>query len=171
MSQRQNINAFMNMYKSVSSLNLAKEDRSVKRIFNRTLRTLEVTNGTCPGFTTSEVRAALSNLNPSKAAGPDIIRDFPVTWAQTSSETPPSPGPQGNFVPTTDSQQILGVDIRPTGKNGKDPQKLDSYRPISLTSTILKVMEHPVTNRVRYEVETRRLLSENQAGFRSGRST
>ena len=45
-SQRQKANAFMNMYKSVSSLNLAKEDRCVKGIFKRTLWTLEATNGT-----------------------------------------------------------------------------------------------------------------------------
>ena len=72
-SQHQNANAFMNMYKSVRSFNLTKEDRGVKRTPNRTLRTLEVTNSTWPGFTTSEVRAVLSNLNPLKAEGPEKI--------------------------------------------------------------------------------------------------
>ena len=62
-SQRQKANAFMNMYKSMSSLNLAKEDRGVIRILSRTLRTLEETNVTWPGYTTSEVRVSLSNLN------------------------------------------------------------------------------------------------------------
>ena len=67
------VNMYINMYKSVSSLNITKEDRGVKRTPNRTPWTLEVTNGTWPCFTTSEVRAALSNINPSKVAGPDKI--------------------------------------------------------------------------------------------------
>ena len=71
--QRQKAIAFMNMYKSVSSLKLTKDYRGVKRTLNRTLRTLEATNDTWPGFTTSEVRAALSNLSPSKTACPDKV--------------------------------------------------------------------------------------------------
>ena len=43
--------------------------------------------------------------------------------------------------------------------------------PISLTSIIGKVMKGLVTNCHRYETETRRLLSDIQAGSRSGRST
>ena len=66
----------MNMHKSVSSLKLTKEDRGVKWIHNRKLRTLEATNGTWPGFTTSEVRTALSNHNPSKAAGLSIYQAY-----------------------------------------------------------------------------------------------
>ena len=56
-------------------------------------------------------------------------------------------------------------------RNSKDPQKLDSYRQIYLTSTFGKVMERLVTNRLRYETETRHLLSEKQAGFWSGCGT
>ena len=68
--QRQKANTMMIMYKPVSTLSLTKEDWSVKRIHSRTLGTLRVTNGTWPGFLTSEIRAAISNLNSSKAAGP-----------------------------------------------------------------------------------------------------
>ena len=35
---------------AVSSLKLTKEDLVVKCILNRTLRTVEITNGACPGF-------------------------------------------------------------------------------------------------------------------------
>ena len=54
-SQPQNANAVMNMYKSVNSLNLTKEDHGAKRILYRTLRSLQVANDTWPGFTTGEV--------------------------------------------------------------------------------------------------------------------
>ena len=50
----------------------------------------------------------------------------------------------------------------------RNPKKLDSYRPIQ---TFENITECLVTNRIRYEAETRRLLSDIQAGFRIGRST
>ena len=63
------------------------------------------------------------------------------------------------------------ADVRPVLKTGKDAQCLDSYRPISLTSTMGKVMERLVTNRLRYFAECHNLLTPFQAGFRTGRST
>ena len=48
---------------------------------------------------------------------------------------------------------------------------MDGYRPISLTSTMGKVMERLVTNRLRYFAECLNLLTPFQAGFRTGRST
>ena len=63
------------------------------------------------------------------------------------------------------------ADVRPVIKAGKDTQCLDSYRPISLTSTIGKVMERLVTNRLRYFAECHSLFTPFQAGFRTGRST
>ena len=63
------------------------------------------------------------------------------------------------------------ADVRPVFKAGKDAQCLDSYRPISLTSTMGKVMERLVTNRLRYFAECHNLLTLFQAGFRTDRST
>ena len=63
------------------------------------------------------------------------------------------------------------ADVRQVLKAGKDAQCLDSYRPISLTSTMGKVMERLVTNRLRYFAECHNLLTPFQAGFRTGRST
>ena len=53
----------------------------------------------------------------------------------------------------------------------KDAQCLDSYRPISLTLTMRKVMERLVTNRLRYFAECHNLLKPFQAGFRTSHST
>ena len=49
------------------------QNRNVKRILYRALRKQRVTNGSRPGFTTSVVIEALSNLNPPKAAGPENV--------------------------------------------------------------------------------------------------
>ena len=71
-----NVNVFMTMHRSVSSLKLNEKDWGVKHIHNRMLWTVEVTNDAYPGLTCSEIRVALTNLNPAKAAGPISS----ITW-------------------------------------------------------------------------------------------
>jgi ribonuclease HI len=61
--------------------------------------------------------------------------------------------------------------ILPIHKAEKDPSNPSSYRPISLTSTIGKLMERLVTNRLNWFLEKNCLLNNNQSGFRHGRST
>ena len=63
------------------------------------------------------------------------------------------------------------ADVCSVLKAGKDTQCFDSYRPISLTSTMGKVMERQVTNRLHYFAECHNLFTLFQAGFRTGRST
>jgi len=60
---------------------------------------------------------------------------------------------------------------KPLLKKGKDPQAVSSYRPITLTSTLGKLMERPIVNRLSWWLEQNDLLSEWQGGFRNGRST
>ena len=61
--------------------------------------------------------------------------------------------------------------VIPILKEGKDPLKPDSYRPIALTSCICKLFEKILNRRlVRYLME-KKLISEAQAGFMKGKST
>lgn len=86
----------------------------------------------------SELEAAIKSLNPTKAAGPDSIHPrflhhlgpvgtFNISWSTIKI-------PQGWRV----------ADIRPVPKAGKDPKLMNSYRPISQTSVIGKLMERIV---------------------------
>ena len=61
--------------------------------------------------------------------------------------------------------------VIPILKSGKDPSSASSYRPISLTSHICKVMEVMVVKRLRWYLETRGLLHISQSGFRRERSS
>jgi ribonuclease HI len=61
--------------------------------------------------------------------------------------------------------------VLPIHKPDKDPTNPSSYRPISLTNTIGKLMERLVTNRLNWFLEKNLLLNNNQSGFRHGRST
>ena len=53
----------------------------------------------------------------------------------------------------------------------KDPQAVISYRPIALTSTIWKLLERLIFNRLFWGLEAKSLLSPWQAGYRKRRHT
>ena len=61
--------------------------------------------------------------------------------------------------------------IKPLLKDGKDPKFTTSYRPISLTSCLGKILEKIIADRLIYVLESKLQLNPNQAGFRQGRST
>ena len=58
--------------------------------------------------------------------------------------------------------------IVPILKPGKPPEKASSYRPITLLSTIGKIMERVIQRRLEYVVEVNNVLLKQQSGFRRG---
>ena len=56
-------------------------------------------------------------------------------------------------------------------KEGKDPKDTTSYRPISLTPCLGKLLEKIIADRLTYILESRGLISDGQAGFRQNRCT
>ena len=68
-------------------------------------------------------------------------------------------------------QKWRTANIKTLLKEGKDPEMTDSYRPISLTSCLGKLMEKIVADRLTSYMEMNKLLNENQAGFRKNRCT
>ena len=52
-----------------------------------------------------------------------------------------------------------------------DPLECTSYRPISLTSNISKILEKLVHKRLYYFLDQNEVLSNNQYGFRNNHST
>ena len=61
--------------------------------------------------------------------------------------------------------------ILPFIKPGKDTTNPKSYRLISLTSSLCKVMERMVTERLTWYLKTNKILATEQTGFRKGRNT
>ena len=59
----------------------------------------------------------------------------------------------------------------PIPKPGKDPTNPTNYRPIALTSCICKTMERMINRRLIWYLESNKLLTNVQCGFRSRRST
>ena len=60
--------------------------------------------------------------------------------------------------------------IVPLLKMGKSPSALSSYRPVSLTSCLVKTLERMIADRLYSLVESKNILSNLQAGFRSNLS-
>ena len=63
------------------------------------------------------------------------------------------------------------VIIMPLLNDGKDPRETTTYRPISLTSCLGKMLEKVIADRLTYFLEDGNLLNHNQAGFRQNRCT
>ena len=59
----------------------------------------------------------------------------------------------------------------PILKRGKDKSKAESYRPISLTSCVGKLMEHLINTRLMWHLEDKKQITPEQAAFRQDRST
>ena len=59
--------------------------------------------------------------------------------------------------------------IIPLLKAGKPASELGSFRPISLTSCMVKLLERLINNRLYFLAESGGWLDKNQAGFRKGR--
>ena len=67
-----------------------------------------------------------------------------------------------------DWKHSIIIPIHKTGNNPSDPL---SYRPISLTSNLNKIMEKMVNNRLQWYLEKHKLYNPNQSGFRKNRNT
>ena len=61
--------------------------------------------------------------------------------------------------------------VIPILKPGKPGDQTASYRPISMTCNLCKIMERMIANRLRWWLESKKLLTEVQSGFRRRRST
>ena len=59
----------------------------------------------------------------------------------------------------------------PILKRGKDKSKAESYRPISLTSCVGKLMERLINTRLMWHLEEKKHITPEHAAFRQDRST
>lgn len=73
----------------------------------------------------------------------------------------------GNNVPKSWKHQVVLPFLKPE----KNPSDVNSYRPIVLSSVLIKLAEHLIKNRLEWFIENRKLLSDSQYGFRKGRCT
>ena len=61
--------------------------------------------------------------------------------------------------------------IKPLLKKGKPADEISSYRPVSLTSCMGKLAERMINARLYWWLESNKIVSAHQAGFRVGQRT
>lgn len=65
-------------------------------------------------------------------------------------------------------KEVITIPILKPNKNKTDP---DSYRLISLSNSMSKILQKMVNKRLMWYIEKNNILNKNQSGFRNGRST
>ena len=119
--------------------------------------------------TADMVATALSKLNATKAAGPDGIHPAMLKpLAQILA------GPLSQLFNLSLGSAILPLDwkdatVTPIHKGG-DRDEASNYRPVSLTSVVLKVLERIIRDAIAEHYSNYKMLSANQHGFVRRRS-
>lgn len=158
-------------YASVSRLHISAKDR--KLITNKGVPSCQNEQDYLlfnEKFSLNELLLAISTLKKGKSAGPDGI--FPELITNLG------PLALKTFLKlinltwnTRVPHQWRKAEVISLLKKGKPSNKLNSYRPISLTSVCCKVAEKMVEQRLREYLESTGAISDCQAGFRRYRST
>ena len=168
-SSQKKAEIFSQHYASVSKLSFNAEERKMNRDCKRKLETQSVDNESCQDFTMTELKRAINKMKRKGAEGPDNI---PPAFLKEI----------GNFA-LSELLSIFNLSFRlaecpqiwrnaiilPLLKAGKLPSDLASYRPISLTSCIVKILERMMNDRLYHLAETNGWFNNQQAGFRKGR--
>lgn len=118
---------------------------------------------------TETVIAKLAMLKLNKSPGPDKIPNVVLKFARNAI----APYLCHLFKISIQSKKLPDewkyASVVPIHKSG-DMLKRENYRPVSLTSTVCKVLEQLVLDRLWHYVAERCPISDNQFGFRSHRS-
>ena len=159
-----------NHYARVSSHTFTEEERDLNRKCKRLLKSPTVNSHSCTKFTLRELKRAISKMRARGAPGPDdlppqffkaltanaliaLLHIFNESW-------------ESNFCP----QIWRNAVIIPLLKAGKPPSEIASFRPVSLTSVAVKILERMIANRLYHLAEENGWFSHLQAGFRQNRS-
>jgi ribonuclease HI len=165
-------NCFIDNYEEVSNLDVPEErKKQVKDEINVLRQQEDAPEYMNSTLSLQELEKAIGTLKDCKSPGPDKITNemlkhmgpkakrvlleiFNKSW-------------KSGHVP----QAWREAHMVPIHKKGKDKSNTGSYRPISLTSCVGKVLERMINSRLMWHLEKNKLLSKYQAGFRQDHST
>lgn len=134
-------------------------------------RMLDIRTAPSSPVTPQELHSAISSSGPWKAPGPDGLPY--VCFRQCEDILTPillcifSASLRLGHVPASWKVAI----VVPVPKPGGDLTSPKGFRPISLLSTLAKLLERIITDRLTFFLETHRCLAPSQYGFRQGRGT
>ena len=121
-------------------------------------------------FSPPVVCAYLQSLNVSKACGPDLIPAFLLKYSADIISYPLTYLFNKSMSTGTLPKDWVSANVVPVYKRG-NKQAPSNYRPISLTSIVIKTMERMIHSELMSTLEAHHLISTHQYGFRRGHST
>jgi len=134
------------------------------------LKHASVDGDNCNDFTMRDLDKALSKMKRKGAPGPDDIPPSFLKELGPIAKTLLLSVFNESFRLAECPQIWRTAIIIPLLKAGKPPGALKSYRPVSLTSCVVKLMERMMAERIYHVMEGSDKFSKMQAGFRRGRS-
>ena len=120
-------------------------------------------------FSKDDIIEAIDDIKPSAAAGPDAV---PVSFLKNCKNLLAEPIHLiwSNSLTTSMVQDCYKTSlIAPIYKKGSR-SIVSNYRPVSLTSHIIKIYERVLRKQMIRHLDNNDLLCDNQHGFRAGRS-
>ena len=117
-----------------------------------------------PTFSPDTVYIILKSLNPNKCTGVDGVHPFPLKCCADAFSLPLSLIFNKSYDTGIIPSMWLNANITPLFKSG-DKSEPSSYRPVSLTSVISKVMERILKATFMPYLENNNLLTKAQHGF------
>ena len=122
-------------------------------------------------FNARELEDALKALKDKKSHGPDKIANEMLKHMGPKAKSKLIGLYKNSWKERIVPQKWREAVMVPIYKKGKERSKTTSYRPISLTSCVGKLMERLINSRHVWHLEKRNILIPEQAGFRHHRST
>ena len=166
--------AFAKTYRGFSRLKARKLDRAIRRrVRQRNKKDKNYKPETCEQpITIEELNRAINEAGLNKAAGDDkicyeLIKNLGTRARGYILKLYNKIWEEGAELPRAWRLAIIITLL----KEGKDPELTSSYRPISLTACLGKLLEKIIADRLTYILESKGLITDNQAGFRQNRCT
>jgi hypothetical protein len=117
-----------------------------------------------------EIIKIISSLKTTYSKGPDVLNTYILKQIKHHLAIPLSHIFNLSFSSGIFPKHLKQSIVHPIFKSG-DRLEIGNYRPISLVSAFSKILEKAFKNRLSNYVESQRLISDNQFGFRPGIGT
>ena len=144
---------------------MSRSDRHINQQLKKCLHAPSVDDESCTPILMGELQSAIKRMKGKGAAGPDNI---PTTFLKALG-----PLALQELLSIFSSSFSLAhcpriwrvATIIPLLKAGKSPSEVASFRPISLTSCVLKHLERIFADRLYHITETNNMFIRFQVGF------
>ena len=169
---REAANCFIDSYEQVSNITVPEEKKQqLREEMKDHQEAQDPPDYMSKPFNMKELEDALKTLKDKKSPGPDKVTNEMLEHLGTKAKTKLLTLFNNSWKTGHVPQSWRDADMVPIHKKGKDKKKADSYRPISLTSCVGKLLERMINTRLTWHLEKNNIISPEQAGFRHHRST